>query len=227
VVPRERAPEDALTHSDTPFPYWVIDRWCRPVSYEALPGIFWEEWEVGYSNDCERGKRTTRTIPDGFEKVFGRLRSPDTVARWAGLTGIPDLVDDPNMHGGGLHVMPAGGWLQGHVDYARHPKLPDMERRLNLIAFLHPEWRPAWGGRLLLMDAVGRTVAAIDPLPGRLVAFETGDTSYHGVQRVAADAPPRVSAAVYYLAPLRPNVVRQRALFFPNRNAPHCPSEVA
>ena len=216
-----------MTHSETPYRHWIVDGWIKPVGWEHLPGMMWEEWEVGYANDVERSKRTTRVVPEGYEHVFAKLRSAETVEKWIEHTGIRDLADDPTMHGGGLHVMGNDSWLQGHVDYQLHPKLPGRERRLNLIAFVHPTWRPQYGGRLLLMNSTGQTVTAIDPLPGRLVVFETGDASYHGVQRVAGDAPPRVSAAVYYHSPAREGASRTRALFFPNRNSPRCLAEVA
>lgn len=214
---------------DQPFRHWVIDRYCEPIPPDELPKSEWDGWEVHYDNDLERGKRTSRAIadlPDSIGEVFAELRDPLLIRGWAHRVGIDGLEDDPKMHGGGLHCMLPGGWLQTHVDYETHPVYQHMERRVNLIAFLHPEWRPEWGGQLLLTDPAGKPVVEIDPLPGRLVAFECGPASYHGVRRLSSAAPPRVSAAVYWLAPRRPTATRRRALFIPNRQAPECPVEV-
>ena len=213
-----------MTAGTSPFRHWVIDGWCDPCG--DLPAL---TWEAEYANDCERGKRTTRALaalPADYRAVFARLAAAHTVDEWAGRTAIPGLAFDATLHGAGLHVTEPGGFLQVHVDYERHPHRPGMERRLSLIAFLHPRWESAWGGDLLLCDPAGRVVVAIAPTPGRLVAFEGGPASYHGVRRTAADAPPRVSAAAYYLAPARASATRARALFIPNRQAPDCPSEV-
>lgn len=196
---------------------WVFDDWCAPQPIET------GRMEVSYDNEIERGKSTRRDVAN--LDIFQRLRSPETVQQFRDLLDCPSLQDDPEMHGGGLHAMKAGGWLQVHVDYELHPRLP-LERRLNLIAFLHHDWRAEWGGQLLLCDATGETVEAIDPTPGRLVAFETGPDSYHGVRELSPDAAIRLSAAVYFLASPRPTATRRRALFMPNRSKGGAPEEV-
>jgi hypothetical protein len=215
-----------VAESATPFHHWIIDDWCLPVSIDLRNQ---SRWEVEYANELERGKRTSRDV-EGFgpnvAEVFRELRDPDTVNEWAERTGIVGLMPDPLLHGAGLHLLNPGGWLQTHLDYAIHPKLPQYERRLSLIVFLTPTWRKEWGGQLLLSDPMGKPVAEIDPVPGRLVAFECGDLSFHGVRKVGWDAFPRISAAVYYLSPARPGAVRQRAMYFPNRNPTGCPQEV-
>jgi hypothetical protein len=208
-----------------PFRHWIFDGYFQPVG--PLPASL--PWEVKYGNDLERDKRTLRDVaalPDDFREVFAELTDPASVNAWARRLDVPGLINDPMMHGAGLHVTDPGGWLQVHVDYERHPRHPDYERRLSLIAFLHPEWRPEWGGQLLLCDPSGEPRTAIDPLPGRLVAFEGGPTSYHGVRPTTPEAPPRISAAVYYLARTRPHASRLRALFMPNRQSPACPAEL-
>jgi hypothetical protein len=220
-----RTADDFHGH-DWPFRYWIWDRWCAPC--RPLPPDL--PWEAEYANDCERGKRTLRAtaaLPPEYREAFAEFDRPDTIREWGWYTGVTGLHPDPSMHGAGLHVTDPGGWLQVHVDYERHPARPHLERRLSVIVFLHPEWRPEWGGQLLLCDPAGRKVAEIDPWPGRLVAFENGPVSYHGVRRTSPHGPPRVSAAAYFLAPARPQAARTRALFIPNRQAPACPTEVA
>lgn len=213
-----------------PFRHWILDDAFPPLTPDEFAGIADLKFEVAYANDVEQGKLTLRDpdrMPAHAAAALANLRDPEFVKRWAWETGIQGLEDDPSLHGGGLHVMMPGGWLNTHLDYAQHPKLRHMERRMNLIAFMNPEWQMRWGGQLLLADALGKPVYEISPKPGRLVAFETGDFSYHGVRQVSPDCPfPRVSVAVYYLAPIRPGVTRQRALFMTNRNSPDCPREV-
>jgi hypothetical protein len=179
---------------------------------------------VRYDNDCEWRKRTCNDIR-ALEDVgcrtwpiFSNLGLSGVVALIAHRIGIESLTMDSTFHGGGLHVTDPGGWLSPHLDYSRHPKLPDMERRLNLVLFLNPEWREEWGGAFELYDDAGaEVVARVYPKFNSAVLWEPTDVAFHGTQKVTDDAPPRVSLAVYYLAPARPNCTRKRALFVPRR----------
>ena len=205
------------TSGREPFRWWVFDGCEFGVVVPPPPDDL--AWEARYDNDAERGKRTTRRIADvpGLLPLFERLRSAASLAEWSARLGCP-VEDDPTLHGGGLHVTGPGGWLNTHLDYDRHPHVPDRRRAVNLIAFLNPEWRPEWGGALCLCDPSGAVVERIHPTPGRLAAFEVSDLSYHGVEPVAADCPAeRVTAAVYFLSAATAANTRQRAMFLPTR----------
>lgn len=191
-------------------------------SVRGADDLMWREPGGGtvYDNDCERRKRTTRDLarmPAEVTRLLSWMRSESMVRLWSERTGIEGLVDDSTLHGGGLHVLGGGGWLNTHLDYARHPILQSYERRLNLILFLNPQWQEEWGGAFEMCNPDGRVVERLYPSPGRLVAFETSDLSYHGTQPTRSDAPDRMTLAVYYLARARPEATRVRALFMPNR----------
>ncbi|HEX4608505.1 MAG TPA: 2OG-Fe(II) oxygenase [Urbifossiella sp.] len=205
----------AVAHGTDPVRWWVRDGWTAPLT-GAVPPAGHPCWEARYDNDLERGKRTTRdpgAVP-GLNPLFVRMRG--LAAEWSDRLGYP-VADDPTLHGGGLHVTAPGGALATHLDYDRHPLVPGRRRALNLIAFLSPAWRPEWGGGLVLCDPLGAVVTRLAPAPGRLVAFEVGDLSYHGVEPVTGPAE-RVTAAVYYLGEAGPGNTRRRALFLPNRS---------
>lgn len=201
-----------------PFRWWIQRDAVKPIDMADVPHHDWVHWEARYDNELERRKRTTRLLdklPESIQNIFGRMRSAYWQGEWSGELGY-ELEDDSTLHGGGLHVTDPGGSLQVHLDYAAHPYVTGKERRLNLIAFLNPDWRMEWGGALLLCDPMGVPVKSIYPEPGMVVGFETGDDSYHGVSRVTGWVP-RVTAAVYYLSNLRPGVTRRRALYIPVR----------
>ena len=207
----------AVAHGESPVRWWCFDKAVTPGPVGHVPGAHDPCWEARYDNDAERGKRTTRDpvwlahlVPD-----LATMRGAVSVARWSRLLGYP-VEDDPTLHGGGVHVTGVGGRLGCHLDYDRHPHLPEKRRALNLIAFLNPEWREEWGGALVLCDPMGAVVTRLYPRPGRLVAFEVSDLSYHGVEPVTGPCE-RVTAAVYYLADAGPHNTRQRALFLPTR----------
>lgn len=208
-----------------PFRHWVIDdfvgRGIAKTVYDDLmrPGSL-GQW-VEYANDDER-KRTTidfRSFGPTAEALAQSLLAEWMVGRIEGVTGVDGLAADPTWHGGGYHVTEAGGHLGPHIDYALNPKT-GMERRVNLILFLSPEWRKEWGGALCLWnDDATEIQARIYPAFNRAVLWCPGDTTFHSVEPVAADAPPRVSLACYYVTPPRPGTNRKRALFIPQRAA--------
>lgn len=198
-----------------PVRWFAIDDWCSPRTDWTVPGSEWDGWEARYDNDCERGKRTTRTLPNWALAVMNRLHCSNTLrdcARRFGFWGLPD----PTLHGGGLHVTSPGGSLACHLDYDRHPHIQGKRRAVNLIVFTHPRWEADWGGEFYLADPMGKPVVTLSPQPGRLVAFETNDLSYHGVLPMTGPAE-RVSIAAYLLTDATPANTRQRALFLPVR----------
>ena len=212
----------------TPFRHVVIEckEFAEWIANDPLPipSEEWPHWEARYENDIERHKRTTRLIdslPIQFKRFFDELTHPEFCSFMRELFGIPDLVFDETLHGGGLHVTSPGGWLNCHLDYASHPHLAGMERRLSAILFMnHQEWKPEWGGAFIMCDAGGNVVERVYPSPGRIVVFENSDVSYHATESVSVYAPERVTAAVFFIAPARPGVTRKRALFMPNRSKP-------
>lgn len=143
-----------------------------------------------------------REISPAFREVDGIVRSAEFLSWLSAATGIPKLLDDPDYIGGGTHENRSGQDLDPHVDFNRHPTR-GWWRRLNLIVFLNPEWKPQWGGALDLHSDprspdIDR-VARVQPIANRAVLFETTESSWHGFRAVAA--PPRVSRrsfAVYY-----------------------------
>lgn len=201
---------------DAPVRYWVVDNWCRPCGAVGdIPPPDAACWEAKYDNDCERGKRTTRAVGvvPHYDAVLARMRAG--AAEWSARLGYP-VEDDPTLHGGGLHITSPSGYLQTHLDYDIHPVVPGKRRALNLIAFLNPDWREEWGGAFVLTDPVGVVLHRFYPRPGRLIAFETNDLSYHGVEPVTGPVE-RVTAAVYYSGEPGPWNVRRRAMFLPQR----------
>lgn len=39
-----------------------------------------------------------------------------------------------------------------HLDYEKHPRLIDKQRRLNVIVFVNKEWEKRWNGDLQLWE---------------------------------------------------------------------------
>lgn len=125
------------------------------------------------------------------------------------------LYPDYGLHGGGLHQHGRGGKLNVHLDYNLHPKL-HFQRRLNLIVYLTPGWKPEWGGHLGLYSDPETLVKTVEPKFNRAIIFDTRG-SWHGLP-APLTCPPDVtrnSFAVYYLCEPTTTDSRTRALFAP------------
>jgi Rps23 Pro-64 3,4-dihydroxylase Tpa1-like proline 4-hydroxylase len=209
-----------LEASEHPFRHWICE--AEPMLQGRMlnagrltPAESWTGW-VRYDNDLEAHKRTARAeLPQACATVLEMLTGPFMSERLRQITGIENLMADKTMHGAGIHVTDPGGYLQPHLDYSLHEC--GLERRINLIAFLTRGWLERWGGAFQLCDPLGNPLKVVFPKAGRIVLWESSDLAYHGTAMVADDAPPRITAAVYYLASPRPGCTRRRALFIPKR----------
>jgi hypothetical protein len=139
-------------------------------------------------------------------RFFAELNGAAFVEFLERLTGIKGLVPDPFLHGGGLHQIEPGGFLDVHADFNIHPRFK-LYRRLNALIYLNEEWRDDWGGHLELWSPdMGRRAQRIAPEFNRTVIFSTTRQAFHGHPEPVACPPGinRRSLAVYYYSALPP-----------------------
>ena len=131
-------------------------------------------------------RMNVREISDAYRELDRYLQTREFLDYVSTVTGIPDLLYDPDYIGGGTHENRDGQGLDQHVDFNFHPGTR-WHRRLNLIVYLNPEWDEKWGGNLQLQadpwqgDTRGPTIA---PLFNRAVIFETTERSWHGFSNI-------------------------------------------
>lgn len=147
-------------------------------------------------------------------KAFSNLLNPGFNNMLQQLTGA-EVQPDIGLHGGGLHQHGRGGKLNVHLDYNIHPKL-HLQRRLNLIVYLTPGWKPEWGGHLGLYSDPDTLVKKVEPKFNRAIIFDTRG-SWHGLPAplTCPQDVTRNSFAVYYLCEPSTTDSRTRALFAP------------
>ncbi len=216
---RELEPADlaASFRSAWPFPHIALDEFLARGRAEELACAFPDpagmRGGTSYETEHEHAKiglGDRGRFPPAFQALADELSSVEFLAWLSTATGIPGLVADPLLIGGGLHRMGGDGRLGVHVDFnelmiAGHRYF----RRLNLLLFLNPEWQDEWGGALELWDPskIDRTSKTFEPVaqgyyPGlnRCAIFETSHDSWHGVAPMQAPRPRCSFAAYYYTA---------------------------
>ena len=120
-----------------------------------------------------------------FRKAFQHL---EFKAFFEAITGLPLGWSDDF----GAHSMGNGDFLRPHSDANR-------DRRVALVIYLTPGWRPEWGGTLHIVDT-GRRVMEVTPEFNSMVVFDVLGAPEHYVAPIElpAGAPPRLTIGGWY-----------------------------
>jgi hypothetical protein len=194
-----------------PFPHICIEDFLPHAVAEAVLDAFPGRSEKFWSQNSIRHERKLfasleSDIPCPIRNVLLALNTRTFLAFLEELTGIENLIADPQFSGGGMHQIVRGGKLDIHVDFNKHFSY-GLDRRVNLLLFLNKDWHEEYGGDLELWDERERScVRRIAPSFNRCVIFSTSDRSYHGHPHPLAcpESRSRKSLALYYFTNGRP-----------------------
>jgi len=174
----------------TPFQHVVIDDFLRPEVarglLEEFPSV--EDTSTLVNEFGAPNKKSAifavRSIGPTYRQVDDELATPEFARVMSHVTGIPDLLYDPEYLGGGTHENFESAGLDAHVDFNLH-STTGHHRRLNAIVYLNEGWDPAWGGSICLhsnpWDPDRDEVREVAPDFNRCVIFETSEHSWHSV----------------------------------------------
>jgi len=194
--------------SSSPYPWICIDNFLREDFADELANSY-----PSYSDASTLGREfkainESRKIqivdaekyPNPVAKIHELFASDAWLEKVSRFTSIPDVLADPDMNGGGMHLYASNALLDVHVDFNYVAK-KQWHRRLNILLFLNKGWKSEWGGQFEIWNSdVSELGAALEPVFNRCVLFETSEISYHGVRKV--DCPSDVTrnsfAAYYY-----------------------------
>lgn len=191
-----------------PFSHVVLDDFFSSADIHKIHSLLFtlkdDYWEKNNDQGIEvkwRSKwRSEYDIPEPARQLVRFLNSGVFLQELSRLTGIDHLIPDPYYTGGGFNLIRRGGHLDVHIDGNWHDTM-QVHRRLNLILYLHPHWKEAWGGHLNFYDLTAKNKKrSISPIANRLVIFETHDFSYHGHPEPleCPDSEARTSIILYY-----------------------------
>ena len=190
----------------TPYPHIFLDDFLeRQAAEQALsefPAVKDAGWiHYVHVNEKKHGLNKMDLLPPAIRAVIGELNSPGFVAYLSQLTGIPGLLPDDMLEGGGLHQSKRNGFLNVHADFTVHPHKRNWRRRVNVLVYLNKDWKPEYNGDLELWDRQMKGCAQkIAPVFNRCVVFNTDQDSYHGLPEPiqCPEDMTRKSIALYY-----------------------------
>lgn len=189
-----------------PYPHLYFHEFLEPDVARSManefPGLETDAWtRYKHRNENKVGLAKRSLFPPLLGDVVDELNSSEFVEWLSQVTGIPDLLADPGLEGGGLHQSGPGGFLNIHTDFNTHHYNKNWRRRVNLILYLNPNWHEDWGGAIELWDReVKNCVVKIPPLFNDALIFQTDGISYHGFPEPLRCPPgqSRKSVALYY-----------------------------
>ncbi len=188
-----------------PFPHIVIDEFFDPDVLDRVLVQFpdkndknWEAHDI--PEEIKLQSKSERAIPNYTRQLLYAMNSSGFLQFLERLTGIQNLLGDPQYEGGGLHQIVPGGKLAIHADFSKH-SVYNLDRRLNALVYLNKNWKEEYGGHLELWDtAMTKAERRIAPVFNRMVIFTTNSDAYHGHPDPLMCPPgtTRKSMALYY-----------------------------
>jgi hypothetical protein len=189
-----------------PYPHIVLDQFLETSAAHKAMSQFPAVQDAGWIhyvhvNEKKHGLNKKDLLPGFIREVIEELNSPSFVEWLSQLTGIPGLLADDSLEGGGLHQSGRNGFLNVHADFTVHPHKRNWRRRVNLLVYLNEDWLPEYRGELELWDKEMKgAVQKIQPLFNRAAIFNTDEDSYHGLPDPiqCPEGMTRKSIALYY-----------------------------
>lgn len=189
-----------------PYPFGVFDNFldidAAQEAMNAFPGVKDQGWiHYVHVNEKKHGLNKMDLIPEPIQEVIKALNSDEFVAILSKLTGIPGLIADNSLEGGGLHQSKRGGFLNIHADFTVHPHKRNWRRRVNVLIYLNENWLPEYEGNLELWTRDMKVCAQkVLPIFNRCAIFNTDEDSFHGLPEPikCPEDMTRKSIALYY-----------------------------
>jgi Rps23 Pro-64 3,4-dihydroxylase Tpa1-like proline 4-hydroxylase len=169
-----------------PFPHIVIDNFLPEEvmdavleSYDSYDSSQWFQFQN--ENELKLASRQEIMIPQLVRNILQELNSGYVLDWLEHLTGVPGIVADTRLYGGGMHKIQSGGKLAIHQDFNVENRTR-LYRQLNLLLYLNKDWKEEYGGHLELWNRdKTECVFKVAPIFNRCIIFNTNTGySWHG-----------------------------------------------
>jgi Rps23 Pro-64 3,4-dihydroxylase Tpa1-like proline 4-hydroxylase len=195
-----------------PFPFTYIDNFLKSEKLDMILDevneLKSENADSKFVNSRSPTEFNKFAFSFNFEKslqsLFEELVSNEFIDVVEKCTGIYGLIrNDTQLFGAGVHRIHKDGYLGIHTDFNVYynEKYGLLDRRINLLIYLNPDWTDEYDGTLWLCNHKHETINyKILPILNRCVMFNTSSVSLHGhpTKLKCPDDRFRQSIAVYY-----------------------------
>ena len=198
--------------NEKPFPHIVIDNFLNDdIIKETMK--FSKSLKLENCNNSRLPPNKTtqykyayddiKNFPDEIKELFVFLNSGEFIQEIEKMTGIYGLVVGNNsLQGAGFHKITNNGFLNLHTDFNNYDdKIGSLDRRVNLLIYLNPEWKDVYKGHLWLCNKENKKIEKkILPILNRCVIFSTTNKAIHGHPEKlnVPEGITRDSIAIYY-----------------------------
>ena len=171
-----------------PFPYVVIDNFINTDHLDPLlEDIKQLTKDNSYYYGDQKIEKNKYAFKENFQEnlsnLFKELNGTEFITILENKTGIQDIIkNNLNLNGAGVHKVYNEGFLCMHTDFEGYNDNTHflLDRRLNLLLYMNPEWKKEYHGELCLYDKkIGKITKKIEPLLNRCVIFITSG-NIHG-----------------------------------------------
>ncbi|WP_367159723.1 2OG-Fe(II) oxygenase [Kozakia baliensis] len=186
-----------------PFPHLILDGLfpedlLRSVvsEYDSVTPENWTDFDTPLQ--LKKSTVFNPVLPEAASSYFDFVNSKAFIRFLCEITGMPLLIPDPYLFGGGLHEVPAGGRFDIHVDFQQHP-LTGLRNRLAMLTYLNEDWASENGGALELWQTdPNECKSKILPLFGRTVLMSQSAVAAHGYPNPLGEGLRRRTLITYY-----------------------------
>jgi hypothetical protein len=203
VLVEERANLRSRYVKADPFPHLVFDNLFPAQCLEDVARDFdrahsvrWRKIQSGFQS--RQVSVPDSPLPPVVQQYFNIVNSGPFIRFLSDITGVPDLIPDPALYGGGMHQVRGGGTFDIHVDFEQHPRTL-LKNRLVVITYLNEGWGEEDGGDLELWRLKPRQrVTSVLPIFGRTVIMGQSKVAAHGHLQPIRDGRTRRSVTAYF-----------------------------
>jgi Rps23 Pro-64 3,4-dihydroxylase Tpa1-like proline 4-hydroxylase len=157
----------------------------------------------GHPNTENTKMAFNSNLSDIINELLHELCSDEFIHFLEVSFGIQDLIKNNNkLEGAGIHKVYNNGFLTMHKDFnhAYDRNIGLIDRRLNLLLYMNPNWKEEYKGHLCLYDnEENKITKKILPILNRCIIFNTTDCIHgHPEPMVLDNDVCRQSIALYY-----------------------------
>ena len=187
-----------------PINHIVIDELLPKEIALKLNDIFPQESELNHIKGIQENKFVGVEFSKSqelIEECIYAFQEPSVIDAFSKITGIKELIGDPELYAGGISSMSEDCFLNPHIDNSHDRNLENF-RRLNLLYYVNKDWiSNVFGGDLMLYPkGIRKGEIRIPCKFNRLVIMRTDNRSLHGVKKVTTKNNRRKCISNYYFS---------------------------